>query len=214
MGRDEKHRLPTWAPRVSRSMVRRFYESSGSGILDEELIDDLGIALLTRCESMIEVKDAKRGTVTCPNCQTRFYRKRPLRNDDSFACTACSWECDWPTYRKTFKGTLINPGSIESDCREYIRVFPTTKDYGRKIVLIDTLIHLIHGGIGNGNIVGALALIDGKITDVAEFLDQLTYGAEIPAEVRALRDAWRETVRSAPRFWSEQIRAEDDDPVK
>ena len=210
MGQEEKQLLPKWAPRVPRSKIRRFYEMSGLGIVDEELIDDVGIALYARCESMIEVKEAKRGTVKCPNCRADVERERPLRNDDRFTCEKCSWECDWPTYRSAFKGTLLNPGQIEPQIREFLRSYRKTKDHRQKIVLIDTLIHLIHDELGGGNKPGAHAFIEGEISDVAEFLDRLTYGSEIPEEVKARREKWRKTVSTGKSFWSDQLRPADE----
>lgn len=202
--------MPSWSLRVPRSKIQRFYEMSSSGILDEELIDDVGISLYARCESMIEVKDAKRGTVKCPSCRASIERQQPLSNNDRFKCMDCSWTCDWPTYRKHYKGTLLNAGQIEKQIRAFIRSYKGAKDYRQKIVLIDTLIHLIHDEIGGGNKPGAHAFIEGAISDVAAFSDRLTYGSAIPEDVGARREQWRNRVRTSKSFWSDQLQTEDD----
>ena len=44
---------PRWAPRVRRSKIRRLYETDALGIYDDELIDDVGYALLARCRSFL-----------------------------------------------------------------------------------------------------------------------------------------------------------------
>jgi len=54
--------------------------------------------------------------------------------------------------------------------------------------------------------------IEGEIADVAAVLDRLTYGSEIPEEVRARREKWRKTVSTGKRFWSDQLRPADESP--
>lgn len=209
MEREARQLLPTWAPRVSRSLLRRFYEGSALGIIDEPVIDELGIALYARCESMIEVKEAKRGRVKCPDCHAVIDRSGSSQDSTRVVCDQCSWECDWVAYRNHYKGTLLNPGQIESDIREYVRCYKAARDYSHKIVLIDTLIHLIHDEVGGGSKPGAYAFIEGQIEDVAAFLDGLAYGQQVPDEVRRRRDEWRARVAKARGFWSGQLRPQD-----
>ncbi len=46
---------PRWAGRVSRAQILQLYATDAKGIVDEELIDEVGYALLTRCESITAV---------------------------------------------------------------------------------------------------------------------------------------------------------------
>ena len=57
-----------WAPRVRLHKVRALYLSNARGIYDDELIDDVGIALLLRCESILEFTEALEGRVKCKRC--------------------------------------------------------------------------------------------------------------------------------------------------
>ena len=57
----DSDRLPTWAPRVPKALIRRFYETDAKGIYDEELIDEVGYALLARCQSFITANLARAG---------------------------------------------------------------------------------------------------------------------------------------------------------
>jgi hypothetical protein len=62
----ERHKgivLPTWAPRVKPYLIRRLYESDDQGVLDTDLLDEVGWALYARCESFIQA--GKPGRVTC-----------------------------------------------------------------------------------------------------------------------------------------------------
>ena len=54
MGADEIE----WARRVPKSKIRRLYESDASGLLDEDLLEEVGSLLLQRCKSILNVADA------------------------------------------------------------------------------------------------------------------------------------------------------------
>ena len=60
-GRDEIE----WAPRVPKNKIRRLYVSDSRGLLDEDLLEDVGSMLLQRCLSILAVADAQKGRVHC-----------------------------------------------------------------------------------------------------------------------------------------------------
>jgi len=57
-----------WAPRVSKSKIRKLYQSEAVGLLDEVLLDEVGISFYLRCQSVLTVGRAQRGEVECPRC--------------------------------------------------------------------------------------------------------------------------------------------------
>ena len=74
-----------WAPRVPKHKIRRLYEADAKGMLDEDLLNDVGITLLLRCESILAVAEAQRGRVKCPRCTGRertVIIKRPYHKGD------------------------------------------------------------------------------------------------------------------------------------
>ena len=204
-------RLPAWAPRVSRRQIERFYKVIGKGIIDEDAIDDLGVSLYARCKSVVEVREAIWGTIICPECRSTFRRHCRPGDNETMTCPDCEWACEWKDYKKTYKGKLLNGGNMVPFCREYEQGYGRASSYREKIVLIDTLIHRFHDELVGGNTPGAYILIEGEICDVAAFLDRINYGDEMPDEVRARRETWREKVRTTKRFWSEQLETEDTD---
>ncbi|MEZ4835179.1 MAG: hypothetical protein R2873_24865 [Caldilineaceae bacterium] len=62
------YRLPVWAHRLRKSQIERLYQSCSQGFVDEELIDEVGFALYSRCLSMLEVREAMFGRLPCPGC--------------------------------------------------------------------------------------------------------------------------------------------------
>ncbi|MGI6704943.1 MAG: hypothetical protein ACOX6S_01330 [Clostridia bacterium] len=43
------HKKPTWAPKVNPNKIRRLYQQDAKGILDDELLDDVGYSLYGSC---------------------------------------------------------------------------------------------------------------------------------------------------------------------
>ena len=94
-----------WAPRVPKRKIRNLYESEASGLLDEDFLNDVGLSLYLRCESILTVGQAQRGEVLCPRCQNSGYRsaitRRSHRNEEMLKCPKCSWHTTWGAYFKT-----------------------------------------------------------------------------------------------------------------
>ena len=64
-----------WAPRVSRRKIWRLYESGAPGMLDQDLLDDIGYGIYIRCLDMIGLAAAiRKHEVTCRNCGTKMMR--------------------------------------------------------------------------------------------------------------------------------------------
>lgn len=59
---------PESSPRVPKEKLRKLYNNDAGGILDEELLDEVGITLYCRCESILTASDAAMGKVHCPSC--------------------------------------------------------------------------------------------------------------------------------------------------
>jgi hypothetical protein len=87
-----------WSPRVPQWKIRRLYELDAQGILDEELLDDVGITLLLRCRDILTIHEAKRGRVKCPRCADQRERtiiervsQKGDARDEAIVCPECGW---------------------------------------------------------------------------------------------------------------------------
>ena len=188
---DSNYQLPIWAPRLRKLQIERLYQSSGRGLLDEELIDEVGFALYSRCISMLQVSEAIRGNPPCPSCgATAHLDEGPT----PFAkCASCSWMCPWALYQKTYKRKGLFAGGLEPFIKDFVGKFPATRSHRERMVLIDTLIHRFHwesADAADGR-PGATSLIQGKMKDIMAFLDRLSYGDDIPPEITRTREEWR-----------------------
>jgi hypothetical protein len=184
------YQLPVWAPRLSKPQLQRLYQSSGRGLLDEELVDEVGFSLYARCVSMVKVSDSVRGNPPCPRCGAT------ARVDEDATrlarCSNCDWTCPWDQYQKTYQRKWLFAGGLEPFVKDFVQRFPASRSPRERLVLIDSLIHRFHWeGAGANGRPGATSLIEGTMKDVVAFLDRLSYGDDVPPEIERTRDEWR-----------------------
>src|SRR5512145_2462405 len=105
-GRDEI----VWEKRVPKWKLRRLYESDAQGLLDEELLDEVGFTLLERCWDILKVASAQQGHVHCAHCdrqgKTTLITRPPTRGDPrsvELTCPICGWQITWGEYHLSFK---------------------------------------------------------------------------------------------------------------
>ena len=193
MNSESQYILPVWACRLRKSEIERLYRSASQGLFDEELIDEVGFGLLTRCTSMLQIAEAMRGRPVCPQCGAIAEVRDRYGPGAVARCGHCGWECPWKAYQKTYQRKGLFAGGMESFIQDFVRKFSAARSHRDKFVLIDTLIHRFHweSAPGTGGRPGACSLIEGKMKDIMPFLDRLTYGEGIPADVMQRREQWR-----------------------
>jgi hypothetical protein len=182
---------PQWWPRVSRGKIRRLYENDALGLVDADLIDDVGTSLLLRCQSIFVANEAHGGRAACPRCDAIIRHSRNKR--ERITCPACGWQTVWAYYAKTFEGQgLLGGGSI-TFVRAYVETYEHARSPRERFLLIDRLIHAfhweMHEHIGMSRPV-ACDLIAGRFEDVIALLDTLTYGERTTPEVQQEHAAW------------------------
>jgi len=190
---------PRWAPRVPQAKIRRLYELDARGIVDEDLIADLGYRLYSRCQSILAVtriwltKEAP-----CAQCE-RGISLGDHWSDPSFLlhCSACGWELPWEAYRATFRHQELGGGGANDIFEAYILEWEAAQSARTKMVAIDQLLHRWHWetkeqlpsfGLGRPT---AANLIEGNRKQVIEFLDSLSYGDASTAGLQDTQAKWR-----------------------
>ena len=199
-----------WAPRVSPNKIRRLYEAYVRGITDEELLDDVAIGLYARCASILAVKAAKEGRVTCPSCNATILRQRNEKNEH-IRCGNCSWETSWFEYRSTFLRKQLNHGGAAEVFETYVKRFDQAHSAGEKMMLIDWLIHEFHKPfLPGGDQVQVRPVvanvIEGSESELAEFLHELAYGPAGSPEKQAAHEEWLAGWREGRKRYSAMVR--------
>ena len=193
-GRDEIQ----WGRRLAKEKLRRLYESDAKGLLDEDLLDDVGMTLYCRCQDILTVAEAKGGKVRCPRCQKRgqtTFMQRPHKRGDArdfvIACEKCNWQITWGEYTLTFKRKQMNLGGARAVLESYIAAYKAARTAKQKLIAVDRLIHEFHYYFNKPRRPVGPNLIQGQLTDILLFLDELTYGPQSTPELKQVRDEWK-----------------------
>lgn len=185
-----ENRKPVWAPKVSPEKIRRLYAQDASGIYDEELVDDVGISLYARCDSMLCVTSANLGHPLCIECRTEMphsYAKAFL-----LKCPKCGWSITVGDYGASYKGQTLNGVGALPELKVFAEKYPLAKTYAEKMRLIDYLIHTFHGNLNaEPSRPTATNVIEGNVGEVAKLIFTLAYG-ESSTVTSNLMDEWLE----------------------
>lgn len=191
-----------FTPRVGKGEIRRIYEDDAKGIHDEKIIDEVGFLFYMRCLDIISVNDAGKGKVRCPYCWGKkgeanyiLYEKTGYHEmqDLMLCCTKCGFTFAWADYVKAYRNNQLNSGGAMPAFQKYVREYPRCETAKEKMLLIDYLIHEFHYSLKSQpdlptRSVGA-NLIEGKLSDIVCFLDELTYNTGSFAESA---EKWKE----------------------
>jgi hypothetical protein len=193
--------LPSWAPRVPQHKLRQLYLDDAQGIYDDALIADVGYGLLARCESFLAANEAARGRAICPTCATIV----PHASDKTevMRCAQCGWELTWGEYFATFQHRQLSGAEPVLELfNDFMQRFPKAKRSQERVFLIDRLIHGFHWyhKFGCTRPV-AVNLIEGRLSEVILFLDNLTYGEGSAPGTRETQAEWVKNSRNA-RQWA------------
>lgn len=181
-----------WAPKVPQSLVKRLYDSDAAGLLDLSLLEDVGVRLLLRCESIVM---GTRLEVFCPICGTRFAvdEKAGPAGDQAIACPGggCSWSITRAEYKVNRRHRDLGEGAALPAFSQYLTAFPAARSPEEKMRAIDQLIHAFHWDLKDHvpNRVAANNLLEGSLEQVCAFLDALS------ARDDAAKTQWRQTVQ-------------------
>ncbi len=191
--------------------IRQFYVNEARGICDDELIEEVGIGLFARCQSIIAYTEAcETGKVRCMFCakkgQTVFIQRNMAKPSALIRCPACGWQVRWRIYRTESENAdgQLHAGHALDAFTRYVEVYPKCLTREDKIIAIDQLIHEFHwflireGQPARGNKPAGVNLIRGNIQEVYSLLNELTYGDKTPPELLARKKWWLEQQKRKP----------------
>src|SRR5262245_29932156 len=181
---------PHWHPRVPRQQIRRLYENDARGILDEDLVAEVGIALYLRCQSILLATEAHEGRAACPRCDEMI--PHDWNKSMVLTCTGCGWQTTWGAYFKTYQDKSLHGGGAVFAFRAYVEEYPKADSARLRWLLVDRLIHVFHHELrGTPVRPAACNLIGGKWHEVEALLNDLAYGEGSTPEARQEREAFQ-----------------------
>src|SRR5690349_1501429 len=116
-----------WNPKVSQAKIRRLYEHDARGLVDEDLIDEVGFILYGRCQSILIVQDHG---VQCPRCGHVFpsgWQWHKRYDAMEIRCPACEkWETTGRQYRESLQRDNVGAGNALAAFQEFVERYPRT----------------------------------------------------------------------------------------
>ena len=167
-----------WAPRILPRRLRRLYRSEADGLADAALVDDVGVALLLRCESILLVSA---GRLRCPACAREFALRQPVTGvapDAPQPCpeTDCGWRISWHEYHASWTKRRLFGGKAVTAFRTFAAAYPRADGTRARMMLIDRLLHTFHWDLKAGapNRLAANNLIECNHGQALALLDELS----------------------------------------
>jgi hypothetical protein len=184
-----------WAKRVSPLKIRQLYESDAQGMLDRDLVDDVGYGIYVRCQESLELARACRGRVKCRDCGTIILRRLVDGQFDAtemLRCPACGWEIAPGDYHKSLLRNRPAP-PYEPLCvyHSFVEQWPLARSPREKLLLVD---HLIHAWHLHYRAVGwplGTDVVQATAKQMVTLLEELAYGPGSTEGLEKTRRVWR-----------------------
>jgi hypothetical protein len=187
-----------WAPKVKQEKIWSLYQQDARGIMDEELIDEVGWALYSRCQSILWVTDRNR--VSCPRChQVIVCPSERWSRDVPIVCPRCAWQATFGQWRDSWRHRDLHGGNAMPAFRSFVEQWERANSPRERMLLIDRLIHAFHWSLRQNQPFGPAGrnLIEGKYDEVVAFLDRLTYGEGSTAGTAERKAEWQSMKQQA-----------------
>jgi hypothetical protein len=184
----------SWSPKIRQSKIWQLYQNDALGAVDETLVEDVGLSLLHRCQSIWLVTERK---VECPRCGAIFQLSEPdswkmLPGVQVCPTPGCGWEITAEQWHESWRHRDLLGTAVLQTVETYLRDYPRARKTEEQMVCIDQLIHAFHIGLQTGKAGRSFAnnLIEGSHDQVVELLDRLSAKPD-----RVDKEEWRIEVK-------------------
>lgn len=176
-----------WCKKTSRHDLYRLYVGESKGMLDENLLDDVGLSFYVRCQQAKEARECMaNGEIVCHHCNAVLKAGRvsptgtvlikPAGDSLLINCN-CGHSYTYREYRRSFCAANMPAGRATPVFEHFREKWPTCKSTKDKMLLIDWLIHQCHTDLMSdlkGRSV-CVNLIEGSKKQITELILKLAY---------------------------------------
>ena len=161
-----------WSAKVARSKLTRLYHSEARGMLDENLLDEVGYTFYARCQQAREIRPLlELGRMVCHQCGAVIQATALA----SATVCACGRAYTYREYRRSFHAANMPAGRATALFDEFADKWPGALSARDKMLLIDWLVHECHVSVMSG-IEGrsvCVNLIEGSAKQLRDMLEGL-----------------------------------------
>lgn len=174
----EKFNKFKWTKKASRGDLLRLYQSDAKGLLDEELLDEVGFTFYARCKQAKEVRELmEKGRILCLQCgeilQAQSYTA-PMK-------CQCGYTYTYREYRRSCNAVNMPGGRATPVFEDYMKKWLICKTASQKMMAIDWLIHECHVTLMSGAKGRSVCvnLIEGTLGQISDLINKLAYDKNI-----------------------------------
>lgn len=164
-----------WCKKVSRGDLHRLYQSEAKGLINEELLDEIGYTFYTRCSQSKEALPLlNEGRILCHHCGTVV----KATGYASITYCECGYCYTYREYRRSFNTSNMPAHRAQPIFDAFVEKWPGCEDTAQKMLLIDWLIHECHVTLMSGEKGRSVCvnLIEGTKKQISDLIIKLTYG--------------------------------------
>jgi len=176
-----------WCKKVTRGDLLKLYENDAKGLIDEELIDEVGFAFYARCHQGKETRECmSKGEIICHHCGTviRAGKTSPTgsvlvnADNDALIYCVCGYIYTYREYRRSCNAVNIPGGRAMPLFEHFLEKWPGCRNAPDKMMLIDWMIHECHVTLMSGMTGRSVCvnLIEGSLKQIGDLIEKLAYG--------------------------------------
>ncbi len=141
----EKLNKFTWIPALPPTKLRELYRTSANGMLDQDMLEEIGLLFFLRCQQGVEEFTLLRsGKLKCHHCGFILSEKEGL-----MVCK-CGYQYTFKEYINSFNAHRMPGGNALHIFSEYVEKWPKARTDFQKMNLIDWMIHQCHISMSSG----------------------------------------------------------------
>ncbi len=183
-----------WSERVSPQKIHRLFESDAQGMLNEDLLNEVGYGMYACCQDNLELAEANRGRVKCRNCGSIILRKivdGKFDRSEVLHCERCSWKVALKDYHPSLlRAAPAPPYEPEQVYRSFVHEWPLARSASEKLLLIDRLIHKWHIHYRDVGWPLGTSVVKATAAQMIDLLEGLACAPGSPKERVQIRQVW------------------------
>ncbi len=192
---EKRSKKITWSDRVPPQKIRRLFVSDAEGLLDEDLLNEVGYGIYACCQDYLDLAEANRGRVKCRSCGSIILRKivdGKFDRSEVLYCDRCSWEIALKDYHPSLlRAAPAPPYEPELVYRTFVQRWPLARYASEKLLLIDRLIQEWHIHYRDVGWPLGTSVVKATAAQMIELLEGLACAPESAEEQKQIRRAWQ-----------------------